>query len=205
MISAPPADIRAVLFDLGGVIVRTDFQSPRQRLADRLGIDYDDLVRLVFDSETSRTASLGGISEEEHWQAVARRLNRPKEAEALRDEFFAGDVLDRSLVDFLRSLRPRYKTGLLSNAWSGLRQYVIKQRFDDAFDTMIISAEVGMMKPQAEIYLLALERLGVRPPQALFVDDFEENVEGAQAVGMSAILFRDAAQTIEKIRQLLNI
>ena len=103
---------RAVFFDLGGVIVRTEFQAPRQHLAERLGMEYEDLVRLVFESETSRTASIGAISEDEHWLAVARRLKRPNEADALRDEFFAGDVIDRALVDFLercfppRSMKP---------------------------------------------------------------------------------------------------
>lgn len=197
--------IRAVFFDLGGVIVRTEHQAPRQALADRLGMEYEDLVRLVFDSETSRTASLGGISEDAHWEAVAAKLERPQEAASIRAEFFAGDVLDRALVDFIRSLRPRCKTGLISNAWSGLRAYIVEQKFDDAFDALTISAEVGVMKPKAEIYLLALEQLKMRPGEALFVDDFLENVEGARAVGMSTIHFKDSEQAIQQVKQLLRI
>ncbi len=196
--------IRAIFFDLGGVIVRTEFQAPRQRLAERLGMDYEELVRLVFESETSRTASLGGISEDAHWEAVARQLGRPDEAKALRDEFFAGDALDRALVDFIRSLRPRWKIGLISNAWSGLRQNISERGFDDAFDGLVISAEVGVLKPKAEIYLLALDQLAVSPGEALFVDDFLENVEGARAVGMSAIHFKDREQAIREVKQQLK-
>lgn len=167
-------------------------------------MEYEDLVRLVFDSETSRTASLGAITEEDHWKAIARRLKRPREVDALRGEFFAGDVADHALIAFIRSLRPRWKTGLISNAWSGLRAYLAEKKFDDAFDRLIISAEVGIMKPKAEIYLLALEQLGVKPNEAVFVDDFTENVEGARAVGMTAIHFKDPQQAMREVEERLN-
>jgi len=198
-------NIRAVFFDLGGVILRTEYQAPREHLAERLNMEYEDLVRLVFESETSRKASVGAISEEAHWEAVARRLNRPQEIEAIRAEFFAGDVLDRGLVNFIRSPRPRWKTGVISNAWSGMRAYITAQKFDDAFDGLVMSAEVGVAKPKAEIYLLALEQLGVSPGEAVFVDDFDENVEGARAVGMSAIHFRDPESALAELKNLLKI
>ena len=187
------------------MIVRTEYQAPRQRLAERLGLEYEDLVRLVFESETSRKASVGEIGEEEHWEAVTRRLKRPaSESRTIHAEFFAGDIVDRALVAFIRSLRPRVKTGLISNAWLGLRGYLAEQKFDDAFDGLTISAEVGVVKPKAEIYLLALEQLGVSPTEALFVDDFPENVEGARAVSMSAIQFTDADQTIQQVKMFLK-
>ena len=197
-------NLRAVFFDLGGVLLRTEHEAPRQHLAGRLGVEYEDLVRAVFESETSRKASLGTIREEEHWQAVAKKLKRPEEAEAIKDEFFAGDALDHALLDFLRSLRPQVKTGLISNAWSGLRQYILEHKFDDAFDAMLISAEVGVVKPSPKIYLMALEQLGVSPSEAVFVDDFIENVKGAQAVGMSAIHFKESQGTIQQIKTLLR-
>ena len=197
--------IRAVFFDLGGVLLCTEHEAPRQYLAGRLGVEYEDLVRAVFESETSRKASLGAIREEEHWQAVAKKLKRPKEADSIRDEFFAGDALDHTLLDFLRSLRPKFKTGLISNAWSGLRQYIIDHKFEDAFDHMVISAEVGVVKPDARIYQMALDQLGVSPNEAVFVDDFIENVKGAQAVGMSAIHFRDSESALAELKTRLSI
>ena len=196
--------VRAVLFDLGGVLLRTEHEAPRQHLAGRLGMEYEDLVRLVFESETSRKASLGAIREEEHWQAVAKRLKRPQEADVIKDEFFGGDALDHALLNFLRSLRPHTKTGLISNAWSGLRQYIVDHKFDDAFDAMVISAEVGVVKPDARIYQMALDQLGMSPNEAVFVDDFIENVKGAQAVGMSAIHFKESQEAIRQIKALLK-
>ena len=197
--------IKAVFFDLGGVIVRTEFQAPREHLAERLGMEYEDLVKLVFDSPSSLKASHGEISDKEHWAEVTKRLRRPAaETETIREEFFAGDVVDREILEFLRSLRPDYFVGLISNAWPDLRDYIARQKFDDAFDQMVISGEVGVMKPEPRIYQIALEQAGVDPDEAVFVDDFFENVEGCRAVGMHGIHFRDPETAMQKLKDLLD-
>jgi len=197
--------IRAVYIDLGGVLVRTEFQAPRQHLAERLGMEYEDIVRIVFNSETGRQASLGAITETEHWAAVIRRLHLPaSHVQTMRDEFFAGDVIDRNLLDFLRGLRETLKVGLISNAWSGLRPWIVTNKFDDAFDLMIISAELGIMKPDPRIFQHALEQFELAPAEAVFVDDDTENVEAARALGMHAIHFTRPHQAIGELKQLLN-
>jgi putative hydrolase of the HAD superfamily len=196
--------IRAVYFDLGGVIVRTEFQAPRQRLAERFDREYDDLVKLVFDSETALQATLGLISEDEHWAAIARRLHLPEaEIQAVRDEFFAGDVTDLLLLDIMRGLRKHYKVGLISNAWSGLRPWIIDKKFADAFDAMTISAEVRVAKPDPAIFRIALEKLEVAPAEAVFLDDFPANVTGARALGMHAIHFTHAEKALAELNQIL--
>ena len=197
--------IRAVFFDLGGVIVRTEYQAPRQYLAERLGMEYEDLVKLVFGSPSSEQASVGEITTEQHWAEVTKRLRRPSsETETIRDEFFAGDVVDLEIVEFLRSLRPRYHVGLISNAWPDMRDYIVEQKFDDAFDHMVISAEVGVMKPEARIYQIALEQAGVSPNEAVFVDDFIENIEGCEALGMHGIHFRDPQAAMTELKSMLD-
>lgn len=196
--------IRAVFFDLGGVIVRTEYQSPRERLAERLGMEYDDLSKIVFDSDTGQQASIGAITSLQHWEAVMKRLKRPfEEMTAIRDEFFAGDIVDREILDFLRSLRGKYKTGLISNAWSDLRDYLVREKMDDAFDHIIISAEVGVAKPEAKIFQIALKQAGVGPNEAILVDDFYVNIEGCEKVGIKGIHFMDAQSTLQQLKHLL--
>ena len=196
--------IKAVFFDLGGVIVRTEFQAPRQQLAERLGMEYDDLDKLVFNSDSGLRAAMGEITSADHWASVLKRLKRPaSELSTIRDEFFAGDIVDRTLVEFIRSLRGKYKTGLISNAWSDLRDFVAREKFDDAFDKMIISAEVGAMKPEPKIFQTALEEFGVKPREAVFVDDFYINIEGCEKVGMKGIHFKDAESTLKQLKKLL--
>lgn len=196
--------IRAIFFDFGGVILRTEYQSPRQHLAERLNMEYDDLVRLVFDSETSRKASIGVQTVDAHWAAVMKKLNLPlSESQSIRKEFFDGDVLDRSLIQLMRDLRAKYKIGLISNAWNDLRDYIVRQKFADVFDTMIISAEVGVVKPDAKIFQIALDQLRVQAKEAMFVDDFKVNIEGCEKVGMKGFLFKDPERDIQKLKALL--
>ncbi len=197
--------LRAIFFDLGGVVIRTEYQAPREHLAERLNTTYEDLNRIVFESESSRMASIGSITTEAHWDAVTRRLGRPPaEANELRDEFFAGDVLDLSLIAFIRSLRPRYKTGVISNAWPDLRSSLVQRKVDDAFDALIISAEVGVMKPEPKIFHIALEKLGVSAREAAFVDDTPVNVDAARALGMQGILFREPRRALSDLKGMLK-
>ena len=196
--------IKAVFFDLGGVIVRTEYQAPRQHLAERLSMEYEDLVRLVFDSPTAQQATMGEITAAEHWATVMRRLKRPaSETQAIRDEFFAGDIVDRDLLDFIHSLRPRYKVGLISNAFDDLRPFIVREKFDDAFDHMIISAEVGAAKPSTKIYQIALKQLQIQPKEAVFIDDFYVNIEGCEKVGMKGIHFRDSQSVYQQLKKLI--
>ena len=199
--------IKAVFFDLGGVILRTEYQAPRQHLAESFGMDYDDIDKVVFGgggNGSAARATVGEITEEEHWQNVMKALKLPaSEFERVREEFFAGDVIDHEIVEFLRSIKPKYKTGLISNAWSGLRDYIVREKFDNAFHHMIISAEVGVAKPDPKIYHIALEQLQVKPKEAVFVDDFIENVNACEKVGMKGIHFKDSESALQQLKKMI--
>jgi glucose-1-phosphatase len=199
--------IRAVIFDLGGVLVRTEDRQPRQQLASRLQMNYAELSDLVFENESARLATLGKVTASEHWETLRRVLDlTPEEFDRVRVGFWGGDSLDQELVDFIRSLRPAYKTALLSNAWDNLRRVLVEDwQIADAFDEIIISAEVGVAKPEEHIYEITLERLGVAPAEAVFVDDFIENVKAAQRVGLHAIHFKSSQQALSELRELVAV
>jgi epoxide hydrolase-like predicted phosphatase len=197
--------IKTIFFDFGGVIQRTEYQSPRQHLAQKFGMEYEEIDKLVFESPTAKQATVGEIKVEEHWQAIAKRFKLGKDEIAkFESEFFAGDVIDHELVQFIRELRPKYKTGLISNAWSDMREYLIRKKLDDAFDTLTISAEVKVAKPEAKIYLHALKQAEVKASEAVFVDDVAANIEACQKLGMHGILFRDVDEVINQIKKLLK-
>jgi epoxide hydrolase-like predicted phosphatase len=199
--------IKAVIFDLGGVLVRTEDRGPRTQLAARLGKTYAELGMLIFDSGSSQQAQLGEITSAQHWEQVRNALNiSPAELLEVRGKFWEGDSLDGKLVDYLRGLQPRYKTALLSNAWDDLRQMIEDVwQIDNAFDQLIISAEIGLVKPDLVIYQWMLAELGLEPSHAVFVDDFQHNVEGAQAAGLHAIHFRSPDQALGELQTLLEI
>jgi len=196
--------LRALFFDFGGVLVRTEYQAPRQRLAEQFGMDYEDIEKVVFGSPSAARASLGEITEEAQWQAVMKALKLPaSEIDRVKKEFFGGDVVDRALLDFLRSLKPKYKIGLISNAWSGLRAYIEREKFDDVFHHMVISAEVKVVKPDEKIYRIALDQLQVKPNEAVFVDDMPENIEACKKLGMKGIRFTDAESVLKQLKAIL--
>lgn len=198
--------IQAVVFDLGGVIVRTEDFGPRTRLAARWGMTAPELEQVVYLGDTGLRCQRGEIPLEEHWQSVMAELGLEKQE--LRDfkrEFWGGDRIDWELVDFIRSLRPRYRTALLSNYFPDLRSQLTERwKFADAFDVLIISSEVGCVKPEPRIYHLLLENLGLQPPQVVFIDDSRQNVAAAHQVGMSAIHFQTPDQMRFELSQLLD-
>jgi HAD superfamily hydrolase (TIGR01509 family) len=197
--------IKAIYFDLGGVIVRTGDYRSRAKLAAEFGMTYEEMDKFVFDCQSAIDATIGKVTERDHWLDVARRLKRPEsEFLRLRDAFFGGDTVDQEIVNLLRLLRKTHKTGLISNAWDGLRPWIVRQKFDDAFDTMTISAELGVAKPDARIYLHALEKLGVKAEEAIFVDDVEKNIAACEALGMHGVLFRSSEQALADVKRLLS-
>ena len=195
--------IRAIILDFGGVLLQPGDPQQHESLARELGISVDTLRREIFVGPLSMAAQRGEIAPEALWQALAKQWGLPPEkAEWLATRFWEGVRIDTELVDWLRGRKRRYRTGLLSNAWSDLRDLLHRLGIDDAFDAMVISAEEHLMKPDPAIYRLMLERLGVEPAEAVFVDDRLENVHAAHALGIRTVQFRHRDQAMAELRNL---
>jgi putative hydrolase of the HAD superfamily len=196
--SKAPASLKTVIFDLGGVILRTDDLAPRSALAAQVGMTYAELDSLVFASPVARQAEEGLASPEAVWEHVRQTAGLAPEAlRGFRRAFFGGDQVDMALVELIRGLRPTYLTALLSNTWIiDLDRFIEEDLRIPAgtFDLVISSAAVGLAKPKAEIFQLALARCQASPQQALFVDDNTANIRAAQALGMHTIHFRSPQQ-----------
>jgi epoxide hydrolase-like predicted phosphatase len=199
-------DIKAVVFDMGGVIFRTEDRSPRQALAARFGMSYTEMSDLVFSSPSGVKAALGLITAREHWSQVCKTLNLGVDhIGELWSGFFAGDRLDLELIKYILELHRSYKTALLSNAWDDLRSIIENEwQIAAAFDEMVISAEVGLIKPDPRIYQLAISRLGVKPQEAVFIDDTTENVSSALRFGLHGLRFTNFEQLKADLAKILN-
>jgi len=197
--------IKAVIWDVGGVIARTEDPTPRNQLANELGVTRTDLNELFFSGTEGTRAQKGEISADELMAYIRRKLElAPSEHPDLETRFFEGDRVDYELVDFIRTLKPNYKIGIISNAWNGLTNLLDRWEIREVFDVVVGSGDVGVMKPDHRIYQLALEGLGVQPEEAVFVDDFMENITGAHAVGLHGIHFKNPGQAMGDIKQLLD-
>ncbi len=200
--------IKAVIFDLGGVLLRTDNPQPRTDLADQLGISRLKLEEIVFNNPVAQQAECGQATPEAVWIEAARLLDLPQsEIPALRRAFFGGDTVDFELIRFIQALRPAYTTALLSNTW-----FVDLPRFlrddlqiPDTFDVVVSSAQQGVKKPDAEIFRATLKLVSASPNEAVFVDDFARNITAAAELGLHTIHFRSAGQAVSELKSLLYL
>jgi epoxide hydrolase-like predicted phosphatase len=198
--------IKAVIWDMGGVLLHEADSAPRKKLAQQYGVELIKLYDLVFNSQSAALAARGEISEEEHWRRIAVELGvPPADLENFHSAFWSGDEVDSELIQFIRSLRPTYKTALLSNAWTGTRK-ALDEYYGclDIFDEVVISAEIRLAKPDPAIYRAMLTLLDLPANQTIFVDDLAENIEAANALGIHGIRFENTRQAIQDVRRLLD-
>jgi putative hydrolase of the HAD superfamily len=192
-----------LLLDFGGVLT-TSIWEAFDEFCRSEGLE-EGTVRRLFRDDAEALADLrrlekGEVTEDEFAASFGPRLGIA-DTENLIERMFAGLGPDEAMIGTVRELRGEgVRTGLISNSWgTGIYE---PSMLTDLFDAVVISGDVGLHKPQPEIYELGAERLGVSASECVFVDDLRENVAGAKAVGMTAILHRDPEATIAELRRL---
>jgi epoxide hydrolase-like predicted phosphatase len=173
----------------------------------REGIEQG-MVRRLFKQEPEALADLRLLETGEIEPAEFERRFGPRlgvaETEGLIERMFAAVGPDEDVIAAVRSVRDAgVRTGLISNSW-GTSIYD-PDALEGLFDEIVISGDVGLHKPQPQIYRLAADRLGVAPAECVFVDDLRENVRGAEEVGMTAVLHRDTAATVARLEELFGL
>jgi putative hydrolase of the HAD superfamily len=203
----PDADRHtALLVDFGGVMTTSVWDSFADFCREK-GLEEGTVKRLFREDPEAlgdlRALETGSIEEAEFERRFATRLGLA-DATDLIESMFRGMLPCEPIVAAVRAAGDRgVKTGLISNSWS--TSHYDRELLEELFDTVVISAEVGLHKPQPEIYLVAAERLVEPPERCVFVDDLRENCTGAEAVGMTAVLHRDPAATVRRIEELFGI
>lgn len=212
--------IRAVVFDIGEILEVVPSGSdptagfPRMIAGweTRLGMRPGELDAQFqeLDARLKRIGKDGalGTCSEEEWLAelrLATGMDQPQ-LDAFMDDFW--DVylgaLNAELAAYFSSLRPRYRTALLSNSFVGARRREQERyHFDEMTDLIVYSHEVGFAKPDPRIFALTCERLGVLPGEMAFLDDAAVHVAAARELGIHAILFRETTQAIAEMRACL--
>jgi len=198
--------VKAIIFDWGGVLMRTQDRSGRDEWDRKLGLPQGGVERVVHGSEAWNEVQRGERSDTSYWQVVAEQLGVPPgDIPQLRRDFYRGDRLDPDLIDLIHNLKARgHKVGLMSNNSLALLDLIEEHGLTDPLDGVVISAQIGVMKPAPGAYQAILDKLGVSAPDAVFIDDFPRNVEGARAVGMQAIHFQPGINLPATLRSLLD-
>ncbi|MET7993999.1 HAD family phosphatase [Amycolatopsis sp. NPDC005232] len=197
--------IRAVVFDIGDVLEIAPDLGVDRRWEARLGLSEGEITRRLADIWAA--GAVGDVTEDDVRDTISSRLGVGQgRADAIMADIWEQylGTGNADLIDYVRGLRPRCRTGILSNSFVGAREREqAAYGFEDLVDDIVYSHEVGMSKPDPEIYRLSCTRLGVAPEEMIFLDDLDPNIDAARAVGIHGIRYRDNAQAITEIEELL--
>ncbi len=198
--------MKGLLVDFGGVLTTNVFDSFKAFCVEE-GLDPDTVKRLFREDPAAlgelRRLERGELTEEEFSERFGPMLG-VSDTDGLVDRLFAGMGPDEPMIEAVKTAkRSGVKTGLISNSWG--RGRYDRDAFPEMFDGVVISGEVGLHKPEPEIFHLGAEKIGVPPEECVFVDDLRENCEGAERVGMTAVLHREPDETLDRLNELLEL
>jgi len=198
------ASLRALLLDMGGVLIIPQNSPRRQYWLDRVGRQDEELFAWLWDSPPALAAVRGELSPTQFWRAVGAELGlSAKDSDSFGDDYWAGDKLNEMVVSLARRAKAHgLLVGLLSNAYGDLNTLLAEHSLLDLFDEVVNSSVEGLAKPDLAIYYLACTRLGVPPENALFIDDRQDNVEGARKAGLHALRYTGEDVVVEAAKLL---
>jgi epoxide hydrolase-like predicted phosphatase len=192
--------VKGLIVDFGGVLTTNVFDSFKA-FCDAEGLPRDSVKDLFRGGDGGRGLALlrelekGAITAAAFSERFAPLLG--VSSDNLVERLFAGVGPDQAMLGAVRAARAAgMKTGLISNSWGEGLAYD-PAMLEELFDAVVISGDVGLHKPEPEIF-----RLGA---DCIFVDDLRENCAGAEAVGMTAVLHRGAEGTVERLEELLGV
>lgn len=183
-------DHRAVIFDFFDVF---------QKDAYKAWLAANNFSNMQHYADTSRSLDIGNITSNE----FLRRLSELSGQDVTWESMGVGGEVDAGVVAIASALKSRYPTALLSNAPSDLLRGILAENdLEKLFDQIVISSEVGYAKPDPEIFHTALDRLGVPPQNAIFIDDNKRHTDAAEAIGIRGIRFQSAVQLREDLEKI---
>lgn len=192
--------LQAIIFDLGNVLVRVDEARAMERLASPTGKSRDEIEAYVRRTPYATELALGKLTGRRFYRIVSKDLG----FDGPFEEFVLiwSDIFEpiEPMIELATALTTRLPRVILSNTNALHIEYIFEHYpIIREFDAHVLSHEVGLLKPDAAIYRLTLDKCGLEAGRTLFVDDLHANVEGARAVGMHAIVFDSADQVRQEL------
>lgn len=202
--------IRAVLFDIGGVLTSSPVVAIRE-YALREGIDYSVLGPMIADHDRAwsrwERSEISSAQFLEAFEREGRERGITFSARGVMDAAFGGQAARPEMINVVRFLRGRVRLGAITNNVIREEQALERERpfvMEELFEVVIESSKVGLRKPDPRIYHLACESLGVTPPESAFLDDIGANLKGARALGMTTIRVDHTLSAIEELEAALG-
>jgi len=197
--------IKALIWDMEGVLMLTDESNIPLTVAKTLNTPYEK-VREIYFGDNNDKVDLGEITMDQFNNYVLDTLQISRDKKHLLEEvFYERAYIDKDLLKQIVEMGREYKIGLLSNYSNDLRPRIEKEwAIGSVFDEIIISCEVGIIKPDPAIFNLMLGRLGVKADESVFIDDRIKNIDGAKKMGFHTIYFTSKEQALEELTLILQ-
>jgi putative hydrolase of the HAD superfamily len=199
---------KAVIFDYGNVLCESQPPADTQALANILGLPVPRFSQIYWQFRVEFNAA--ALDPSAYWNTIARTASRTI-TPAQISELIEIDSRSWShpapvMPQWARDLRAAgIRTAILSNMPVPIRDYILRCAWLPDFDVRVFSCEAGLCKPAPEIYRNCLNKLGVSPPEVLFLDDREPNIRTAEALGLHAVLFTNPAAAAREIDQRFSL
>lgn len=192
--------IKAIVFDLGGVIFLSDgggFES-REKLAKIFNIDVKKLHKFWFKHKEDLLCNRAG--EDIFVEEIRKLANNKYTKENIQKNIKELNIIDPKMIELLESLKKIYVIAALTNEVKEWNEYRIKKfGLKNYFSFILASCDIGVTKPTSKIYELLLEKLSMNPEEVIFIDNREENLKPAEELGIKAIHFRDRQELIKEL------
>jgi len=193
--------IKAIIFDIGGVMVKNTAHRVFERLAEKLGLDTEKVIS--FRLKHKFALATGKMSAEEFASLFQRKFKISKSIlDVWKEAYDEIMPTNAKVLAMVKKLKKRYRLCLITNT-NQLHFSRVKARgLDSHFDIVIASQDVGFAKPEKKIFEIALKRIGLPASECAFIDDKREHVEAARKLGFKAILFENNGKLVENLKKL---
>jgi putative hydrolase of the HAD superfamily len=197
--------IKAVIWDLAGVVLQPVKGTFISLLAERLGAPLSDIERL-FSSKENDLWDVDEIDDDTFYAFLLEELNMPMEKKSILRKFVLKDFyIDQEMLAYIKKIQKSFTTALLTNFPAHVHDFMKTDWIvDGAFDHMIASCDVKLLKPDPAIYTLTLARIGCLAEESVFIDDREINVKAAEKLGITGIVYQSRSQTINDLEAILQ-
>jgi len=195
--------IKAVVFDIGGVLELGEGKSVHQYMSKKLKVNVDSWFDAIDSTYADSIEGRG--SEKKIVSTIVKNLEISKERfeKLMRRAYSYGFKTNKSLYKFAFNLKKKgYKISILSDQWHLSKRELIKEKYMKKFDTVVVSCDVGLRKPNPKIYRLLLKKMKLKPGEVVFIDNREWNLVPARKIGMKVVLFKDNKQTIRDLKKI---
>jgi epoxide hydrolase-like predicted phosphatase len=204
------SNIKNIIFDLGDVILNIDVPVASLSFAKLSGREQAEILTLFKENDLFRQFETGLLDEASFRNLIRKLVDFPDWTDEMIDTAWNSLLLDMPVerVELLKTLRSKYRLFLLSNTSSIHIKQVNKileaatgiKNLDELFDKVYLSYEMGIMKPDPEIYLQVLKEQNIKAEETLFLDDNSDNIKSAAKLGIDTILVQKPVTILEYLK-----